>query len=251
MEGPLPPISIIISAYNEAAVIEQRLLNLAESTYPRDLYEVILMDDCSTDGTAEIADRILTRLGVEHRIVRNTDRLGPSRSYNRGLSLAKNDIVVTTDADVFFDKDSLSLLITRLMSDERIVAACGDLQPLPDRASTRAMESIYRGYYGRMCAWESAIDSCYTFNGALVAFRRSSIPKIEDRKGADDANTAFEAIRNSCRSVYEPRAMVFEEIPEGIERQYRQKVRRATGLIEATLGNLDLLHSSRPFSRFF
>ncbi len=246
----LPPISIVIAAYNEAAVLDRRLLNLYQSSYPRELYEVILVDDCSTDATRDIAEASLERLGIRHRIVSNAERLGPSRSYNRAISLASHDIVVTTDADVFFERDALSLLISRFASDDRIVAVCGDLQPLPDRTSTRAMESVYRSYYGRMCDWESAIDSCYTFNGALVAFRRSAIARIEDRRGADDANTAFEAIRRGCRAVYEIRAVVFEEIPEGIQKQYRQKVRRATGLIEATLNNLDLLRSERPFSRF-
>ncbi len=246
----LPPVSIVIAAYNEAAVLERRLANLSRSSYPRDLYEVILVDDCSTDGTRDIAEATLERLGIRHRVVANTERLGPARSYNRAISLASHDIVVTTDADVFFEQDALLLLIARLVSDHAIVAVCGDLRPLPDRTSTRAMESVYRGYYGRMCDWESAIDACYTFNGALVAFKRSEIQRIEDRRGADDANTAFEAIRRGRRAVYEIRAVVFEEIPEGIPKQYRQKVRRATGLIEATLNNLDLLRSDRPFSRF-
>jgi len=107
-------------------------------------------------------------------------------------------------------------------------------------------------YYGQMCEWESAIDSTYNFNGPLVAFRRKVIDQIEERKGADDANTAFAAIRAGYRAVYEPRAVVYEDVPADLSRQYRQKIRRATRLLEATLSNLDLLKADRPFShRFF
>jgi poly-beta-1,6-N-acetyl-D-glucosamine synthase len=249
--GEYPHISIIISAYNEASVIGQRIANLAQSRYPRDRYEVIFVDDLSSDTTKEIAERSFEEHGIIHRIIQNTERLGTSRSYNKAIQMAHNDIVITTDADVFFERDALSLVVSRLVSDERIVAVCGDLQPLPDSTSTRAMESVYRDYYGRMCDWESAIDSCCSFNGALVAFKRSCIQRIDDRKGADDANTAFEAIRSGRRAVYEIRAVVFEDIPADVRRQYRQKVRRATGLIEATLSNLDLLREGRPFTRFF
>jgi cellulose synthase/poly-beta-1,6-N-acetylglucosamine synthase-like glycosyltransferase len=102
-----------------------------------------------------------------------------------------------------------------------------------------------------MCEWESAHDSTYNFNGALVAFRSDLIKRINDKRGADDANTAFEAIRKGYRAVYESEAIVYEDIPKSFKIQYRQKTRRATGLIEATLSNLDLLGGKTPFSRFF
>ena len=68
---------------------------------------------------------------------------------------------------------------------------------------------------------------------------------------SDDANTAFEAIRKGYRAVYEKRAVVFEDIPDSFRVQYRQKIRRAKQLIEATFANLDLLGMNLPFTRFF
>ena len=69
--------------------------------------------------------------------------------------------------------------------------------------------------------------------------------------GADDANTAFEAIRKGYRAVYESKAIVYEDIPQSFKTQYRQKTRRATGLIEATLSNLDLLGKKNPVFTIF
>ncbi len=88
------------------------------------------------------------------------------------------------------------------------------------------LEGVYRSFYGRMCEWESALDSTYNFNGALVAFRSDRIRRINDKSGADDANTAFEAIRKGYRAVYEKKAIVFEDIPESFTVQYRQKTRK-------------------------
>jgi len=247
-----PPISIIISAYNEEAVIQKRVENILASSYPADRYEVIFVDDCSSDNTRVLAEEAFRKAGITHRIIANTERLGTNRSYNKAMQMARFPIVVTTDADVFFERESLAHLIARLVSDERIAAVCGDLHPLPDEGSHPAqMESAYRNYYGRMCSWESAVDSTYTFNGALVAFKRDLVTRIDDKRGADDANTAFEAIRRGYRAVYEPSALVYEDIPRDFHKQYRQKIRRATRLIEATTANLDLLRHARPFSRFF
>lgn len=247
-----PAISIIISAYNEEAVIRERVQNILASSYPVDRYEVIFVDDCSSDNTRQVAEEAFTEAGIDHRIVANTERLGTNRSYNKVMGMARHPIVVTTDADVFFERDALVHLIARLISDDQIAAVCGDLHPLPgDFSHPARMEGAYRDYYGRMCAWESAIDSTYTFNGALVAFKRDLVTRIDDRRGADDANTAFEAIRRGHRAAYEPAAIVYEDIPTNFSRQYHQKIRRATRLIEATTANLDLIGNARPFSRIF
>jgi len=247
-----PSISIVISAYNEEAVIQRRVENILASSYSRDRYEVVFVDDCSSDNTRALAQEAFGKAGIDHRIIANTERLGTNRSYNKAIQAARFPIVVTTDADVFFEREALERLVARLISDERIAAVCGDLHPLPGDGSHPAqMESAYRNYYGRMCSWESAIDSTYAFNGALVAFKRDLVTRIDDRRGADDANTAFEAIRRGYLAVYEPGARVYEDVPPDFHRQYRQKIRRATHLIEATVSNLDLLRLSRPFSWLF
>jgi len=250
--GVFPEISIIISALNEEAVILDRIKNILESGYPKEQYEVIFVDDCSTDNTRALADQGFTDAGITYRIISNKERLGTNRSYNKAIREARHDIIVTTDADVFFEKGALNALIARLLSDDRIAAVCGDLRPLPKESfSTARMEGAYRSYYGRMCDWESAADATYNFNGALVAFKKNLVNRIDDKRGADDANTAFEAIRRGYRAVYEMGAVVYEDIPEAFFRQYRQKIRRATRLIEATIANLDLLGHKRPFSRLF
>ena len=247
----LPPVTVIISAYNEEQILPDRVRNLAESIYPREKMELILVDDHSSDRTADVARESLEKSGFRFRVIRNPGRMGTNRSYNRAIPLASHPIVVTTDADVFFEPGALASVVARLVSDDSVVAVCSDLRPVPQATGTAAYESVYRGFYGRMCDWESRVDSTYCFNGALVAFKKDRVSRIEDRRGADDANTAFEAIRRGFRAVYEIHAVVYEFIPPDFSTQYRQKTRRAKRLIEATLSNLDLLGRPRPFSRYF
>jgi biofilm PGA synthesis N-glycosyltransferase PgaC len=246
-----PHLSIIISAYNEELVIGKRIANIKECRYPVERYELLFVDDCSSDNTKNLAEICLKRSGIDYQIIVNTERLGPTRSYNSAIRKAKYPIIVTTDADVFFEPDALNYLIGRLVSDEKIAAVTGELRPLTNTGSTTMLERVYRSFYGRMCDWESAHESTYNFNGALVAFRLDRISRINDKRGADDANTAFEAIRKGYRAVYESKSIVYEGIPLSFKTQYRQKTRRATGLIEATLSNLDLLGRKNWFCSFF
>jgi cellulose synthase/poly-beta-1,6-N-acetylglucosamine synthase-like glycosyltransferase len=246
-----PYISIIISAYNEERVIEKRIANIKGCHYPMERYEILFIDDCSSDNTKNLAKICLERSGIDYQIIANTERLGTSRSYNSAIKKAKYPIIVTTDADVFFEPDALNYLIGRLLSNEKIAAVTGELRPLMNADSTTVLEGVYRSFFGRMCDWESALGSTYNFNGALVAFRSDLISRINDKRGADDANTAFEAIRKGYRAVYESKSIVYEVIPQSFKTQYRQKTRRATGLIESTLSNLDLLGGKNWFCRFF
>lgn len=249
----LPNLSIIISAYNESAVIKKRIENIALSDYPKEKYKILFIDDCSTDDTGALAKEAFLENNISFEIFVNTERKGTNRSYNLAIKKALTDIIVTTDANKFFREDTLKILISGLLSDEKIAAVCAEVRPLPKSSSENlaGMESIYRSFYGRMCDWESAADSTYNFNGALVAFKKDIIPSINERKGADDANTAFEAIRKGYRAVYEVDAVVFEKVPQNINKQYKQKIRRAKRLIEATLANTDLLKEKRLFSRRF
>jgi biofilm PGA synthesis N-glycosyltransferase PgaC len=112
------------------------------------------------------------------------------------------------------------------------------------------MEEQYRSVYGDMCEWESAHDSTFNFNGALIAFRKSAVKAIS-RSGADDANLAFAAIRNGYRAVYEQSAIVYEQVPEDIGVQYHQKVRRAHGILTSIRQNTDLLSGHRMFTDFY
>lgn len=245
-----PPISLVISAYNEDLNVERRIENIAAQQYPGEM-EIVFVDDGSTDNTFSVARYYLDKYKFDYRLIKNPVQLGTSSSYNKAISKTKNEIVVVTDADVLFGKDALQKLITRLRSSSEIGAVTGDLQPIAISDTIAQLELNYRSLYGRMCDWESATDSTFNFNGALMAFEKQAVVRIDDTRGADDANIAFTVIQNGYRAIYEKEAVVYETTPASIIVQYKQKIRRATLLIEAILANGNILKQDRDFSKFF
>ena len=167
------------------------------------------------------------------------------------MKIASNNIIIDSDADVEWEKNSIELLVRRLIQDENIAVVSGDLQPRVNGEMTSSLEKTYRSYFGKMSEWESANDATYIINGCLLALRRDVIEEITTCIGPDDANIAFVAIRKGYRILYDGAAKVYEDIPESMKKQYSQKARRAKGIIQATLANKDLMKQKRIFSRVF
>jgi hypothetical protein len=110
-----PRVSIVVCSYNGAATLEQCIRSLLALAYPD--YEVIVVDDGSTDNTAAILARF-----PSIRVITQSNQ-GLSSARNAGLRSATGEIVAYTDADCFVDADWLTHLVQRLLSKEAVAAA--------------------------------------------------------------------------------------------------------------------------------
>ncbi|MDW7776924.1 MAG: glycosyltransferase [Methanosarcinales archaeon] len=236
----LPNISIVIPAYNEESVISDRINNLAE-IYPKDKMELIISNDGSSDNTETIAQNALKNNSLSGKVITHS-RSGVNKAINRGINETSSEIVVITGSDGLFDKDTIPDLVSTLLSSDDIGAVSGDLIPVAkgDTVFSKS-EAAYRSIYGRICTWESNIHSTYCFNGPVVAFKKIASSTLNTRRGADDASMALSVIRKGYKCKYVPTAKFYEYVPDKFYEQRRQKIRRATRLLEATFFNLDVL----------
>ena len=120
--GPLT-VSVVIPAYNAAATLECCLASLAASTFP--VLETIVVDDGSSDGSAEIARRrgaIVLSTGV---------RGGPARARNRGARAARGGILLFLDADVAIHPDTIERAVATLAGDASVAAVIGSYDDAP------------------------------------------------------------------------------------------------------------------------
>src|SRR5439155_16314702 len=103
-----PPVSIVVPAFNEAVGIERAVRSLAASNYPD--FELVVVDDGSTDGSAELVER----LGLPGVLVVRQPNLGKPAALNRGIAAARHDVVVMVDADTVFEPQTLGRLVQPL-----------------------------------------------------------------------------------------------------------------------------------------
>ena len=183
--------------------------------------------------TSNAARKILPDCHFETHLIEPKERLGKTACQNKAISLISDEIIVFTDADITTKPDALLRLVDAL-SEDNVGAVCADLIPVGSNTSVAGSESAYRSVYGKMCEYDSGLDSTYNFNGPLIAFKKTAVPHVEEKCGADDANLALTCIKNGFRALYVSEAVAFELQPVSLKEQFSQKIRRADGLVNST-----------------
>lgn len=200
----LTRISVLIPARNEAAGILGCLRSLARQTYPRDRFEVIVLDDHSTDGTAAVVEGFVAAgaEGLALRCMRIADVPLPSglTAYKKfaietGIGAASGELIVTTDADCFFDPQWLATLAAFYEEKgAKFVAA-----PVRIEAETRPAGQASRRTYSLLGIFQildfitlqgitgAAVHSGFhsMCNGANLAYTRDAFYEVEGFKGID------------------------------------------------------------------
>lgn len=241
-EEKFEDVSVIISTYNEAEVIERKLNNISELNYPKEKIEILVLDDASTDKTAELAKRKIAEKKLFGRVIRNQNRLGLNRSLNLAMEETKHDLVCITDSDVMLEKNALKNAICVLRGFKGAGGVTGKIQPVfKGKGVAQTNESIYRGFYDKMMLAESTIHSAFPGNGPLVVFDKTKVKSaIPVEYGSSDGNLAINVIKSGLRFIYVPNAIVFEPVPENLGQQRLQKVRRAQRLIQVFFHNREI-----------
>ncbi len=219
----LPPVTLIISAYNESAVIDAKLENARALDYPADKLQIIVISDASDDGT----DDIVRRHGeADPRVVlyRQEERKGKTAGLNGGIGLASGEIVVFSDANAMYAPDALRELVAPL-SDERVGYVVGAaLYTDSEDGAAQASEGLYWRYELALKKMESACGSVVGGDGAIYAIRRELYwPLRED--DINDFVNPLQIIGAGYRGVFAPAARCFEHSADSFGKEFGRKRR--------------------------
>ena len=228
-----PNISVVINAYKEGDLVAERIKDILRTEYPLDKITLYVFNDGADAATSVSAKKILPECPFGTRLIEPENRLGKTACQNIAISLISEEIIIFTDADITTKSDALLRLVD-VLSGENVGAVCADLIPVGSNSSVAGSETAYRSVYGKMCEYDSFVDSTYNFNGPLIAFKKTAVPHVEEKRGADDANLALTCIRNGFRALYVSDAVAFELQPISLKEQFSQKIRRADGLVNST-----------------
>ena len=224
------PVSIVVPAFNEAAGIEQAVRSLASSSYPE--FEVIVVDDGSTDGTAELVER-LELPGVE---VLWQPNAGKPAALNRGLAAASHEFVVLVDADTVFEPETLERLVQPL-ADPTVGAVSGNTKVGNRRGLLGTWQHIeYVMGFNLDRRLYDVLECMPTVPGAIGAFRRKALAEIGGIPGAtlaEDTDVTIALGRAGWRVVYAEHARAWTEAPSSLGALWRQRYRWCYGTMQA------------------
>lgn len=228
-DGWEPSVSLLVPAYNEAVGIEATLRSIA-GTYP-DL-QVVVIDDGSTDGTADIAEALVLP-GVE--VVRQANA-GKAAALNTGLTHVRHDIVVMVDGDTVFEPDTVRQLVQPLR-DPAVGAVSGNTK-VGNRSGIlgRWQHLEYVIGFNLDRRMYDVLNCMPTVPGAAGAFRREALEAVGGVSTdtlAEDTDLTMAVTRAGWRVVYEERARAWTEAPATLNALWRQRYRWCYGTLQS------------------
>jgi poly-beta-1,6-N-acetyl-D-glucosamine synthase len=255
-DASLPFVSILAPAYNEAACVKDALSSLVRLDYPA--YEVILVDDGSTDNTYELA---LAYAGTHHgpngfcevRVFTKPNG-GKWSAHNFGLRQAKGKLVLCIDADSRIETGALRLMV-RHMGDPRVGAVSGQIR-VRNRKSVlglfQAFEYVLAN--GSLRLSQGATGTVMVVPGPIGLFRREALDRVqvENERGgsfendeiagpfspltfAEDFHLSLSMLALGYRVEYEPHAIAHTKAPSTLTSLMNQRYRWNRGTMQVVL----------------
>jgi cellulose synthase/poly-beta-1,6-N-acetylglucosamine synthase-like glycosyltransferase len=222
----LPRVSLIVAAYDEEDVIEGKVANALALDYPRELLEVIVASDGSSDSTAARA----REAGAD--VVLDLPRAGKVSAQNAAAARAAGELLAFSDANSVWEPSALRRLVTRLTEPE-VGYVCGQVRFLD--AGGDNVEGAYWRYEMWVRGLESRLGGITGGNGAIYAVRRDAYVPLGP-SGSHDLSFPFELARRGFRSVYEPGARASEKMVPTLEGEFARKRRMMTGIWDIVVG---------------
>ncbi|MFH9062345.1 glycosyltransferase [Streptomyces coeruleorubidus] len=241
------PVTVLVPAYNEEAGIGSTLRSLLDSTH-REL-QVIVIDDGSSDRTADIAENT----GDPRVEVVRQPNSGKAAALNTGLAHARYDIVVMVDADTVFEPDAIERIVQPL-AHPAVGAVSGNTK-VGNRRSLLArwqhLEYVFGFNLDRRMF--EVLECMPTVPGAIGAFRRDAVigvGGVSEDTLAEDTDLTMALWRAGWRVLYEESAVAWTEVPTTLRQLWRQRYRWCYGTLQAMWKHRGALFGMGPAGRF-
>jgi poly-beta-1,6 N-acetyl-D-glucosamine synthase len=229
-----PPVTIIVPAYNEGAVIEAAVRSLLALDYPA--YEVLVVDDGSTDDTYARVSRMEGRYGdVVLRVVSKSNN-GKASALNTGISLARHSFVLCMDGDSRLAPETLKAAL-RHFRNPNVGAVAGNVKVVNRRNVWTRLQALE--YIEGLNMARRAQAFARTVNiipGPIGIFRREVLQQVggyETDTFAEDADLTLKILTAGWQIKYEERAVAWTEAPEQVLDLLKQRYRWTRGILQA------------------
>jgi len=236
-----PFFSILVPCHDEEAQIHNTVVQLLELDYPK--YEIIVIDDGSTDTTASI----IHELSEKHEQVRAAylkENQGKAAALNIGCLIARADLILTIDADALLDPKALKWIAWHFIKFPRAGAVTGNPRVLN---RTTLLAKIQTGEYstiiGLIKRTQRILGKVLTVSGVIAAFRRQALVSVgflDTDMVTEDIDITWKLEKRFWDVRYEPRAICWILVPETLKGLWRQRLRWSQGGVEVLRKHIDI-----------
>jgi len=223
-----PPLTVIVSAYNEEDKIGACLKTVKAMKYPRPI-EILVVDDASKDGTYAKLKKIA---GI--KVIRNARNIGKGASLNMAIKRSKGELIATVDADSYPAPDALMKMVPHFNS-ERVGAVIALVcAHKPKNLLERVQEIEYFVSFGFWHTAFAKMDALLVTPGPLSVYSKKALVKIggfEPGNITEDMEIALHLQDAGYRICCNTDAKIYTDVPSTLGAWYRQRLRWLRGKI--------------------
>ena len=225
----LPSLSIVIAAYNEENVIAQKLDSTIQTNYNLDKIEILIGSDNSNDATNSIIKKYQEDYKNIHLFEFNT-RQGKAKIINQLVEVVKNDIIIFTDANVFFERNTINELVKHFDNDKIGQVGGNIINTNVKKTGISIQEKKYLDIekkikYNEGKLWGTMIGAF----GGCYAMRKKLYKNIPKDYLMDDFYVSMHVLEKDYKAIFEPNAICLEDVSDKISEEFRRKVRISAG----------------------
>ena len=227
------PVSIIVPAHNESKKIITCLKSLIRLNYPR--YEIIVVDDGSTDDTPDKIKTFIKQNKLEHkiRLVRHKENRGKAAAVNTGIKNARHPLIAVVDADSHVAKDSLTRIVPYFY-DTSVGAVASTIKVRnPKNLITKLQwwEYLLVNFYRSLM---SKINVLYVTPGVMSVYRKKYVEDaglFDENEISEDLEIALRLKKHNYKVLFEINSITYTDVPSTLRGFYSQRVRWYRGFL--------------------
>ncbi|MBC7867849.1 MAG: glycosyltransferase family 2 protein [Gloeobacteraceae cyanobacterium ES-bin-316] len=234
-----PEISLVIAAYNEEDIIEEKIKNCLQLDYPAEKLQIIFVADGSTDSTTEIISRY-SRV----KLLYKPERKGKVAAINRAMSFVTTPFVVFCDANTILNEACIKEIVNHY-SDEKIGAVAGEKKIISHTNSSDAAsagEGLYWKYESILKKLDAEFYTVVGAAGELFSVRTHLFDPVPEGILLDDFMISMKICIKGYRVMYEPKAFASETSSFSMKEEQKRKIRISAGGFQSVLQLKKLLN---------
>ena len=237
----LPTVTVIVAAFNEEYLIEEKIKNCLELNYPKNKVQFIFITDGSSDRTPELVGK-----HPEIQLLHENQRLGKMAAIKRAMPYVSGYVTVFTDANTFLNKDALIQLLKHYQNP-KIGAVAGEKKIMVSQSAdaSSAGEGFYWKYESALKKWDYELYSNVGAAGELFSIRTDLYEPVETDTIIDDHMIAMRIAEKGYIIAYEPNAYALETASADSSEELKRKIRIAAGGIQSVYR---LKKAANPFN---
>lgn len=233
-----PKISLVVPAYNEEKTIRSCIKSLISLNYPD--YEVIVVDDGSTDRTLEEARKFE---GSNVKVIRQANQ-GKANALNNGILLSHGEIVVTVDADTRLHPESLTKIAWRFAGNSHLGAVAGNVKVASNGELLNVLQAAeYTTGINLIRKAQSMLGCVMVVPGPIAALRKKILEEVgflSDDTFAEDFDITMKVLKAGYRVEYEDEAIAYTDAPQSVEDLMKQRRRWYRGMMQVLEKHRDM-----------